>query len=197
MELISSVDAEVSCSEAACSVDPCARACEEAATWAAAPATCPAVTAISLATTRKVVLTRLTTRKTKTPVPQARTHSKSAIQMLREPCVAPESLAAARLRCSCCTIRADSAESDSYTGTSFTAASCAADTALPDTHSRSVSENPARAAFSWVRMVPSDCFSSSRSSNGSNWPSRAFASATFAWNFCRALSTRSGILARL
>src|ERR1035438_1599603 len=82
MEVISSVEAEVSSSEAACSDAPCASAWLEEATCEEALLICPDPSDSSKATRRSPLLRLRTTLTTAAPIPRNATMIRMAIQRL-------------------------------------------------------------------------------------------------------------------
>ena len=94
MELISSLEAEVSSSEAACSEAPCASCCEEEETCEAALATCSAPSLSSPATWPSARLMPRTTNSTRPPRPRERPISANVSQRLRALAAAASALSA-------------------------------------------------------------------------------------------------------
>ena len=84
MELISSLDAEVSSSDAACSEDPCASDWLEEETCEAALATCSAPSASSVTACRRLPLIWRITKKTAAPAAIQRPIRTKAIQRARD-----------------------------------------------------------------------------------------------------------------
>lgn len=96
MELISSVEAEVSSSDAACSDDPCASDWLEEETCKAALATCSAPSPNSPAKRRSALLTARTAQAATPPTARHTVSRTKATQRLWEDVAAPSFSASAR-----------------------------------------------------------------------------------------------------
>jgi hypothetical protein len=83
IEAISSIDAEVSSSDAACSVAPCDSDCDDVATWLAADTTCSEPCFSSAAVLRSRRLTEWTTQPTRPATERPMVSSASPVQLAR------------------------------------------------------------------------------------------------------------------
>ncbi len=83
IEAISSIDAEVSSSDAACSVAPCDSDCDDVATWLAADTTASAPCFRSAAVVRSRTLTEWTTQPARMATVKPRPSSTRPVRLAR------------------------------------------------------------------------------------------------------------------